>query len=231
MGVSGGPNIVRDSSLVLELDAADKNSYPGSGTAWGDLSGNNNNGTLVSSPTFNSSNGGNISIPSTTSYIDYGTAFTLGAGDFAIDIWFKNNTTNAGIRALIEKRGPSFTTGGWNLRGSPTNVAWEQLTSGTYYGFTIGSISGTSWYNVILTRVGTTVTGYINGVAGGTQSGDNNNYNYTNTSIRSGTDSSANLSAGGDFSLGLVRIYKGQGLNQSQVLQNYNALKSRFGLK
>jgi len=231
MGVSGGPYVIRDSSLVLELDASDRNSYVSSSTTWTDLSGNGNNGTLVSSPTFDSSNGGNISIPSTVSYIDYGTAFTLGAGDFAIDLWFKNNTTNAGIRALIEKRGPSFTTGGWNLRGSPTNVSWEQLTSGTYYGLSIGSISGTSWYNVILTRIGTTVTGYINGIAGGVQTGDSTNYNYTSTSIRSGTDSSANLSAGGDFSLGCVKIYKGAGLTQNQVLQNYNALKSRYGLK
>jgi hypothetical protein len=223
------PPIVTN-GLVLHLDAANIRSYPKSGTTWTDLSGNGNNGTLVSSPTFDNSNGGNISIPSTVSYIDYGTAFTLGAGDFAIDVWFKNNTTNAGIRALIEKRGPSFTTGGWNLRGSPTQVSWEQLTSGTYYGLVIGSISGTSWYNVILTRIGTTITGYINGIAGGVQTGDSTNYNYTSTSIKSGTNSSANLSPGGDFSLGSIKIYKGQGLNQSQVLQNYNAQKSRFNL-
>jgi hypothetical protein len=37
MGVTGGPNIIRDSSLVLELDAADRNSYPGSGNTWNDL--------------------------------------------------------------------------------------------------------------------------------------------------------------------------------------------------
>ena len=33
-----GPKIVTD-GLVLSLDAADKNSYPGSGTTWYDLSG------------------------------------------------------------------------------------------------------------------------------------------------------------------------------------------------
>jgi len=225
-----GTKPIVTNGLILHLDAANIRSYPKSGTTWTDLSGNENNGTLVSSPTFDSSNGGNISIPSTVSYIDYGTAFTLGAGDFAIDIWFRNNSTNAGIRALIEKRGPSFTTGGWNLRGSPTSVSWEQLTSGTYYGLTIGSISGTSWYNVILTRIGTTVTGYINGISGGVQTGDSTNYNYTSTSIRSGTDSSANLSAGGDFSLGSIKIYKGAGLTQAQVTQNYNAVKSRFNL-
>ena len=54
MGISGGPYIVRDSSLVLELDAADRNSYPGSGTTWTDISGNANSGSLTNGPTFNS---------------------------------------------------------------------------------------------------------------------------------------------------------------------------------
>ena len=56
-----GPKIVTN-SLVLALDAADKNSYrgSGSGTSWNDLSGNSNNVTLTNGPTFNGSNGGCI---------------------------------------------------------------------------------------------------------------------------------------------------------------------------
>ena len=59
MSVSNGPSIVT-SGLVLSLDAADKNSYPGSGTTWADLSGNTNNGTLTNGPTFSSANQGSI---------------------------------------------------------------------------------------------------------------------------------------------------------------------------
>ncbi len=51
--------IVTD-GLVLALDAADRNSYPGSGTTWTDLSINKSNSTLTNSPIFNSSNGGSI---------------------------------------------------------------------------------------------------------------------------------------------------------------------------
>jgi hypothetical protein len=47
-----GPKIVRD-GLVLNLDAADKNSYPGSGTTWYDLSGNGFHHSLSGSPTYN----------------------------------------------------------------------------------------------------------------------------------------------------------------------------------
>jgi prepilin-type N-terminal cleavage/methylation domain-containing protein len=39
-------NIVKD-GLVLHLDAGNPASYPGTGTTWFDLSGNNNNGTLI----------------------------------------------------------------------------------------------------------------------------------------------------------------------------------------
>ena len=59
MGVSYNPRIVTD-GLVLCLDAGNKRSYPGAGTAWADLSNQNNNGTLVNGPTFDSANGGSI---------------------------------------------------------------------------------------------------------------------------------------------------------------------------
>ena len=47
------PRIVT-SGLIFVVDAADKNSYPGTGTTWKDLSGNNYTGTLTNGPTFNS---------------------------------------------------------------------------------------------------------------------------------------------------------------------------------
>ena len=48
------------SGLVLNLDAGNLESYSGSGTAWTDLSGQGNDGTLVNGPTFSSDNGGSI---------------------------------------------------------------------------------------------------------------------------------------------------------------------------
>lgn len=61
MAAHGGPNIVED-GLVLYLDAANKKSYPGSGTVWKDLSGNGNDGTLTNGPTFGSTNLGSYPI-------------------------------------------------------------------------------------------------------------------------------------------------------------------------
>ncbi len=65
-GISG-PKIIT-SGCVLSLDAADKNSYPGSGTAWRDLSGNGKNLTLTNGPTFSAGNQGSIVFDGTNDY-------------------------------------------------------------------------------------------------------------------------------------------------------------------
>ena len=62
-----GPRIVTD-GLVLCLDAGNSKSYPGSGTAWNDLSRNGNNGTL-NGPTFNSADRGSIVFDGTNDYV------------------------------------------------------------------------------------------------------------------------------------------------------------------
>jgi hypothetical protein len=54
-----GPRIVTD-GLVLHLDAGNRKSYPGSSTAWNDLSGNDNHATLSTGPVFSSANNGNF---------------------------------------------------------------------------------------------------------------------------------------------------------------------------
>ena len=63
-----GPRIVSN-GLVLCLDAANKRSYPGTGTTWTDLSGNSNNGTLTNGPTFSAGNMGSILFDGTNDYV------------------------------------------------------------------------------------------------------------------------------------------------------------------
>ncbi len=66
MAYNTGPKIVTD-GLVLCLDAADRNSYPGTGTTVTDLSGNSNNGTLYNSPSINN---GIVTLSSTNDYLE-----------------------------------------------------------------------------------------------------------------------------------------------------------------
>ena len=67
MAFSYSPKIVTD-GLVFAVDAANKKSYPGSGTTWTDLAGSND-GTLTNGPTFDSGNGGSIVFDGSDDYI------------------------------------------------------------------------------------------------------------------------------------------------------------------
>jgi hypothetical protein len=66
--------------LVLRLDAGNRNSYPGSGTTWTDLSGNGNNGTLVNGVGFNGSNLGSLVFDGVNDYVNLTSASLLPVG-------------------------------------------------------------------------------------------------------------------------------------------------------
>ena len=87
LGIGG--QIVTD-GLVLCLDAANKDSYPGSGTTWSDLAGSNN-GTLTNGPTFDSGNGGSLVFDGVNDTVTMGSSSTrtnLGITSyFTFDIW------------------------------------------------------------------------------------------------------------------------------------------------
>ena len=99
--VEGGPNVV-NSGLVLYLDAANNKSYPGSGTAWTDLSNSGNNITLTNGPTFSSTNNGNISFDGVNDYADF-YAPNLGTTT-TIELWCKLGAAYSGTMMF-----------GWNL--------------------------------------------------------------------------------------------------------------------
>jgi hypothetical protein len=89
--------------LVLCLDAADKKSYPGTGTTWLDRSGNGNHVTLVNSPTHSSSNGGILTLNGTNQYAV--TANTLNLSNTnAVTIFsmIKVNNYGSGAKILYE---------------------------------------------------------------------------------------------------------------------------------
>lgn len=84
---------VDTTNLVLDLDAANTSSYPGSGTTWTDLSGKGNHGTLVNGPTFSSANGGSIVFDGTNDYISFPTTgfyyvpYNGTLPEFTINAW------------------------------------------------------------------------------------------------------------------------------------------------
>jgi hypothetical protein len=235
MAISHSPRIVRD-GLVLALDAADRNSYPGTGTTWNDLSGNGNNGTLQGGPTFNSNNGGYFSLDGTDDY--FSTSFNPNLNNnrlYTYEVWFRddvadgpNFSTNT---ALISNYGPSGTTPLSILHISETGKAYiaERNSSGISTGdvSTNSSIVTGEWVHIIGVATSTTLFIYVNGVQ------------QTSTASRPG----GTITSGQNFVLGgnhlnryqtcdipIFKVYLDKAFTASEVLQNYNATKTRFGL-
>jgi hypothetical protein len=217
------------SGLVLNLDAGNASSYPGSGTTWTDLTGNGNSGTLNNGPTFTGSFGGSIVFDGTNDQVDVSSAnlpIQFGTSPFAIELWVR--TTNSSKR-----QGLVCASGG---TGNGPIFAIESNTVGVgIYGSAnvvntgAGSIAANTWYHIVLTRASTSSNStyiYINSVLNGTGT-LSTNFSSTNSVGIGYTPNTAEYTVG---NIAAVRIYKNKYLSDSEVLQNYNAVKSRFGL-
>ena len=109
MALTHGIKPIVTSGLVLCLDAANRKSYPGTGTAWTDLSGRGNNGTLTNmdGTNFNSANGGSLTFDGSNEFVNCGTINLQQ--NFSLEIWayhtlksFDKNHTN--LDDLIENK-------------------------------------------------------------------------------------------------------------------------------
>jgi hypothetical protein len=200
--------------LVLWLDASNKPSYPGSGTTWIDLSGNNNNGTLVNGPTYSSTNGGIINFDGIDDYVSV-----------PIDLRTSNHTIVAIARysGSISKRVISSNSGNWLL-------GWHFGNANMYYAEAWvshpGVTAGTAWICYAGTGNYTSDSWelYRNGVS---IAGPNNLGGQGPNGIRLGGTGLADESS--TCQVGVVLAYN-RVLSAAEVLQTFNALKSRFGL-
>lgn len=90
------PYIIRPplvtNNLMIYLDAKSSTSYPGSGTIWYDISGNSNNGTLISSPTYSSAYGGAFAFNGSTQYVDL---VDCGYTDITVILSFMQTSSKA----------------------------------------------------------------------------------------------------------------------------------------
>ena len=92
MSLGHGPSVVRD-GIVLSVDAANVKSYPGSGTTWFDLSGNNRNLTIFGSPAHNPAGYFTLANNQTTQYMQR-FPFETPTVDITYSCWFRSNFTS-----------------------------------------------------------------------------------------------------------------------------------------
>lgn len=218
-----GPRIVTN-GLVLCLDAGNSKSYPGSGIAWNDLSGNNNHGTLINGPTYSSSNKGSIVFDgindSVVTSLNIGTSFTW-------NIWYKTNIVSSSFRNLISIRGPSYMLMLLNATNNSMGFwASDTLTSGP--SLNMDSISTNVWYFATFAREGNSISNgykaYMNGIFRG--SSNTGIWSSSSPIVLGGREDVAQFLNG---YISQVSIYN-RSLSPQEILQNYNAAKGRFEL-
>ena len=234
MGFSRGPKIVTD-SLVLALDAANTKSYPGSGTAWSDLSGNGYNGTLANGPTFSSANGGSITFDGTNDYISK-TRVQYGITDpWTVEVLFKPTSQVSYWNGLF---GGSLSQGGyWMFHNDQlTNYEGYNVDAGTRIKYTGWSYSNTftvnNFHHLVITyspinSSSGTFNLYYNGTEK-TQTYDRTFYWSHSLDSRyiGGIGAEGRYGA---FDIPFYREYN-RTLSLQEVISNYNATKARFGL-
>ena len=213
-------NFITD-GLVLQLDASNVTSYPGSGSTWFDLAGTQQNITLVNSPTYT---------PSTPTYFTFngstqrgsGTGTVLSSTNYTKSVWFylnayqDNNVVSSatGGHYMFFQGGNRMYNGHSNWAGFPSNYP------------STATFSLNTWYNTTLTF--NTTDGmklYING---------NLDSSYTTIKTAFTGDGSVNIANYGGGNLLNGRIAKvycyNRTLSAAEILTNFNLDKSEFGL-
>ena len=230
-------NIVT-TGLLLNYDLSNSNCYSGTGTSIFNIANSDNNGNLISSPTFTKTNGGSLSF-SGSSYITRSSALDAGQ-NFSATAWiYPTSIPGAGRAAIIGNGYPFSTDNGWFFCISNNNFGTFQslmislgidnlLKISNSYVFQLNQ-----WTHVAVTVSGggTSVKLYANGVetSYGFSGGSARTLVYTNNEFHIGMRHSTTPERFvGNISQ--VQIYNTT-LTASEILQNYNATKSRFILQ
>jgi hypothetical protein len=228
MTVFGGPDIVTD-GLVLHLDAANRKSYPGSGTSWNDLSGNGNTGTLTGGVGYNSANGGYLTFDGTNDYVNvpHSDSLNITGNTTTFGGWIYSNTSTKYQLFVVKSTGASRQYGMF-LSQEGLFKMYIILNGVVVEGNVTLSSPWTSfaWNYILLVYNGSTIKIYINGSEVYSASAAGNILGSTNP-VRIGWDPGQGFALVGSISQ--VSIYN-RALTAQEIQQNYNALKGRYGL-
>lgn len=243
MSIRGGPD-VNEQGLLLYLDASNPRSYPQTGTTWSDLSGNGNNGTLTNGPTFNGANNGIIIFDAVDDYILQNSFPTANIN--CISMWIRPNilinATSAYGGTLIQLRYGAGANTGWFIgigAGATGLVNNEYITilDVTNDRRTCvadgGSLLQNTWCNIVFNFDVSSYGIFVDGTRRNTvasPAGDVqllNNPNRLYIGANDGDGSSVRNFFNG--SMAQVSVYN-RSLTATEILQNFNATRSRFGL-
>jgi hypothetical protein len=207
-----------------------------SSTLWVDLSGLGNNGTLVNGPTYDIANGGSLNFLGTSSqYVTLGNDKFKYQDNFTVEAWarFPNLPNNPG--SACGARYPIIYNHdyGYNLLIGSTGFANFQIYNTISANISINSLSsvvGSNFFHTVGIKSGTLCSLYVNGVLQATANLSTNAVYYQNFPFVIGgfaTCGSDKFYSTGNIAK--VSVYN-KALTASEIQQNYNATRGRYGL-
>jgi hypothetical protein len=223
MSLSHGTSIVR-SGLVLNLDAGNIKSYPGSGTAWRDLSGNRNNGTLTNGPTYSSSNKGSIVFDGSNDFVQCSGSITVTAATFVC--WIRRNGSQGQYDGILFSRGTSITGMDFNL-SNQLGYHWNDAVN-TYNWASGLTVPDLAWCMVAVSVTSTAAIAYLGQASGITTA--TNTVSHTSTVLDdiklAFDDATARYFTG---NIAIAQLYN-RALSAAEIQQNFEATRSRYGI-
>ena len=225
-------NIVKD-GLVFHIDAANSSSYPGTGTAALNIAGLGATGSLLNGAGFGISSGGSFIFDGTNDYIDCGTDSITNFATTTMSAEIMFQTTGATNRPHLMNRGidGSFGQFAFILEATVPPKMRFYLDKGS--GWTVAAAGNTSiqnnqWVHAVGVYDGTNAYIYVNGTLDVSAASTGTLRSVSSNSVTIGYYTPG----GGHYLTGKVsfaRLYN-KALSSTEVLQNYNALKGRYGL-
>ena len=228
-GIYEMENVITSGSLVI-VDAGNPLSYPGSGTTWTNIAGGNN-GTLNGSPTYNTIGGGALQFngPSSFDYVAISDTITHKTGqNFSYECWVYFNGLSGYDKTIVGKPGCNI---GLMQAGSSMGMAVfgpnGVCAGGNTQYYAAGTANTGVWEHWIGTyEVGVGIKTFKNGTLVSSVPVTGNIGNWGDTLYIGG---SINSNYTGECYIAYTSTYSIT-LNQNQITQNFNALRSRFGV-
>ena len=246
MTLAHGASIVTD-GLNMLLDAANPRSYPGSGTAWNDISGNGNTGVITGPPTYTATNGGYFTFNGAGQYVTTPLVQTAVTA-YTISVWF-NTTSSTPYMTMVGDRGSGAGVsvvvgiGGALGYGGNSGNLFVCVNSDNYIVpiYTAATYNDGKWHNVvgIFNQPSGTITYssfklYVDGQLATTTNGTLAGLNTSSpiTGLGGTVIGSSQAAVPGVYYTGLmsaVLIYNAA-LTAAQVAQNFEAYRGRYGV-
>jgi len=191
-----------------------------------DMCGNNIITTFINGAAISN---GILSLDGVNDYatITFNSVFNVTSSPFSVSIWHRNNNSGTGYNGIITADNTGDTT--WKIIKDTGEQFYKVRVYNTIIAFPAYTVG--RFHNYAFTKSGTNLITYFDSVAGSSSSSCGDPVSFSNN-LALGSYRLADAQAGSYLlpqSYGNILFYNRE-LTASEILDNYNSTKSRFGL-